>query len=288
MIVTCISNPHPNRPEYAELTVGFSFLVFSIKFDSGGYSHNICMRDPQEGYPVVYDLSHFDIIDPRIPSDWMCKKVTENGYDLSHREFTGDFWVDFHDGDKVAEETFLDVLKEIVYFHGENAIPCLKKYDDYTFDNYEFKFKQELGFIHLDRIHEVEHKIGFKFPTSYKDYIQTRDGGMPVKRAFSYYDDDRYDDRVEEVHHLLSLKNDNEEGGFLHTYYSPPPLFPKGIVAFADNGQGDFIGFDYRKGHDNPDPYIVFWHHNSKISDDISFIAHTFSEFIKMLKDPDD
>lgn len=65
----------------------------------------------------MFDMNIFDIIDPKIPSDWSMIDQGQGYYSLSPNEFSGDFWDRFHDGDSEAEKTFERVVEKIKAFH---------------------------------------------------------------------------------------------------------------------------------------------------------------------------
>lgn len=137
------------------------------------------------------------------------------------------------------------------------------------------------GSIPKERFLYIEREIGFELPQSYKDLIKDCDEGYPNKNVFKYYDNNLGCITTEGLGAFTSLKK--EENSFLSDFKNPPEFFPKGLVTFAENGGGDFICFDYRHGHPNPDPPIVFWRHDADIGKDVSFIAPDFKAFIDML-----
>jgi hypothetical protein len=59
--------------------------------------------------------------------------------------------------------------------------------------------------------------------------------------------------------------------------------FPEGLIAFADNGSGDHICFDYRSDKNNPSPTIVIWLHEFW-PDSAGFIAKDFDAFAASLR----
>lgn len=79
-----------------------------------------------------------------------------------------------------------------------------------------------------------------------------------------------------------SYKQNN--GSLLSTFNSPPEFFPEGLVAFSEDGGGNYICFDYRQGKKNSDPSVVFWNHEAEIGKDVSFVAINFEVFLSMLK----
>ena len=85
---------------------------------------------------------------------------------------------------------------------------------------------------------------------------------------------------------ISSTSEINEE--FLSINKKPPEFFPNGLVAFAQDGSGNYICFDYRDKSKNLNPYIVIWEHEADIGKDVSFVAKDFETFIGMLKSDDE
>ena len=95
---------------------------------------------------------------------------------------------------------------------------------------------------------------------------------------------------IEEVRNYLNREGYLKEESYniVQLNQTPPEFFPKGLVAFGEDGGGDFICFDYREGKDNPNPPIVYWRHDANEGEDVSFIAKDFETFIGMLKSEDE
>jgi hypothetical protein len=63
------------------------------------------------------------------------------------------------------------------------------------------------------------------------------------------------------------------------------PHFTLGLIAFTEDGGGNYICFDYRKGKDDPDPPIVFWDHEFHSGgEEPFFVARNFAEFLSLLR----
>jgi hypothetical protein len=137
------------------------------------------------------------------------------------------------------------------------------------------------------RLELVEKKIEISLPKVFVALIQNNDGGVPDKNIFSYLDVRERKFCMNCVGAFLCI-NPNQYGDLLSTYLDPPEFFPEGLVAFAEDGGGNLICFDYREGKDNPNPPIVYWNHEADIGKDVSFIAKDFETFISMLKSDDD
>jgi hypothetical protein len=149
------------------------------------------------------------------------------------------------------------------------------------------EFKYIKGLVNGERRIKVEEMIGIRFPHSYFEMIYTRDGSTPKPNIFEYYDID-YEFNVKNCIGSFLCINPNQYGDLLSTYLNPPEFFPKGLVAFAEDGGGNLICFDYREGKDNPNPPIVYWNHEADIGKDVSFVAKDFETFIGMLKSDDE
>ncbi|MCZ2497469.1 hypothetical protein GN316_11930 [Xylophilus sp. Kf1] len=78
----------------------------------------VTILSDMEDYPGAWDFNHFDIVDNRLPSDWVfCSLESFGLYRLCPQKFTGNFWDNFHDGDKAAEQAFNEVRKDLMDFH---------------------------------------------------------------------------------------------------------------------------------------------------------------------------
>lgn len=136
-------------------------------------------------------------------------------------------------------------------------------------------------------INFIEKEMGIKMPQTYITLVQECDGGSPQKCDFEYYDESFGEIWGSGIGCFLEL-NESRYSNLLKVFKHPPEFFPEGLIAFAETGGGDFICFDYRQGKDHPDPPIVYWNHEAEIGKDVSFVASNFSEFLKILKEPED
>ena len=69
-------------------------------------------------YPCMFNIKNFEIIDQKIPEGWVFYQFLNGAYSLKPKEFTGDFWDNFHDSEPEAEKTFELVYKKLMEFHG--------------------------------------------------------------------------------------------------------------------------------------------------------------------------
>lgn len=99
------------------LTLGNEYIVLGILFRSEDRSHEITIRSDSEGVPSLWDIGLFDVIDPDLPNGWVLLDLGSGYYRLAPKEFAGDFWGRFHDGDPDAEKLFEQVVGKLKAFH---------------------------------------------------------------------------------------------------------------------------------------------------------------------------
>lgn len=141
------------------------------------------------------------------------------------------------------------------------------------------------GKVEKLRIKLLEKEMEIRFPRSFINFIENCDGGVPVACDFQYIDIFYSRNRIECIGSFLSL-NFTRDNNLYSFWQTPSEFFPVGLIAFAENGGGDYICFDYRQGKDNLNPPIVYWNHEANIGKDVSFVANNFEEFLGMLKHP--
>ena len=178
MFVKCIKEP-PGTEGTGIL--GQPFLVLTLQFPRLT-SPRIFIRSLEDGTPDAYDLSCFEIIDSSIPPDWMCEPSGNGYYYILPKEFMGDFWSDFVDGNRNAEETFTHVLEKLVMFHGPSCAPCLRRYDDKgisdVLEDFEFLLKRRLCWLSEE---ELE-------PNPIRDILLTHWDPLNLKKPSNAYD----------------------------------------------------------------------------------------------------
>lgn len=104
-------------------TLEKEYLVLGVSFNSSGkewMDHEvITLGDDIPAGAGGAPLKCFDIVDPRIPSNWIIEYGDfYNSYYLYPQEFQGDFWERYHDSDPEAERLFKEVYRDIQHFHG--------------------------------------------------------------------------------------------------------------------------------------------------------------------------
>ena len=130
-------------------------------------------------------------------------------------------------------------------------------------------------------IKAVEEELGVKFPNDYIECIKKYHGGAPEKDCFTF-DSVKYGEMGSCLGVLLRLDQKKEEN-ILDTMKNLNDQLPKKIIPFGDDGGGDFMCFDYRDIKEEQSPKVVYWHHELNTEESISYLAQSFTEFIKML-----
>ena len=133
-------------------------------------------------------------------------------------------------------------------------------------------------------VKKIEEIIQIKLPDFYVALIQKHDGGNIYADSFFYFDVYKNCKCKGSIGLMYSLSNGEES--ILRDWLYPSEFFPKGLVAFADDGGGNLTCFDYRNTKENPP--VVFWSCEDDEGEDVHFIANNFEEFINMLHKPED
>lgn len=143
------------------------------------------------------------------------------------------------------------------------------------------------GFISRELFESTLKELNIVPPKGYWEIVSTNDGGSPITSLFEVIDIDDNEMLVHTLGRFLSFISTGYDN-ILELHKDPPEFFPEGLVAFAEDGGGNLICFDYREGKDNPNPPVVYWNHEADIGKDVSFIAKDFETFIGMLKSDDE
>jgi hypothetical protein len=114
--------PDPSR----SFTLGKTYLVFGILFQSESHQTMVSVRRDSDETPVLLELSYCSIVDSSVPADWYFSELSNGFYTLQPKEFEGDFWDRFHDADPEAEKIFEQVVKKLEAFHAK-TIPTADK-----------------------------------------------------------------------------------------------------------------------------------------------------------------
>ena len=105
-----------DREEDTHLTLNKDYIVISVLYTpSSGTEFTI--ETDGDNYPALFSSKYFDLIDARLPPNFMYK-FYENGItQLRPLAFDGNFWERFHDGDPEAEKVFEETVRKIKAFH---------------------------------------------------------------------------------------------------------------------------------------------------------------------------
>ena len=138
MLVKCINAKYQENPK--SLRFGNVYIVLSFRLIIGKQNEycKVCVQNDDDDYPCVFDFSNFEIIDERIPDDWIIAYVN-SGFYLIPKAFDGDFWERFHDSDKWAEQTFERVMEDLKEFHGLSTPKAIEYVDPYSWPFEEYK-----------------------------------------------------------------------------------------------------------------------------------------------------
>ena len=124
----------------------------------------------------------------------------------------------------------------------------------------------------------------FTLPSNYLEILKEHDGGF-LDYDFDYYDNNFKEYMSAGIGVLFGL---DHKYNIVKKHNTRPYFFPKGLVAFGENGGGDYSCFDYRMEPRSKNPPIVFWSHDAEEEKAISFVAKNFKEFLSILKEPED
>lgn len=130
MIVRCIKNPRPDKPELKSLLMSHDHLVLAKS--SYKDKSDIQIISPRDNEPVVYDMEFFEVVDKSLPPFWSMKKYDEECYVWEPETFEKEnFWDDYYSGYAWAREAFEEVVRSLYKFHGlrypKNASASLKR-----------------------------------------------------------------------------------------------------------------------------------------------------------------
>ena len=104
------------------ISLGEQYLVFGIFFRPNSLEYPplvIIQTDPKQNL-AMFELSLFDMIVEIIPIDWVFHDLGDGYFRLSPKEFLGDFFDQFNDGEEGAEKAFQEVHAKLKQFHSLN------------------------------------------------------------------------------------------------------------------------------------------------------------------------
>ena len=131
-------------------------------------------------------------------------------------------------------------------------------------------------------INDIERKICILFPNDYIECAKYHHGGRPSPQDFEVISN--FDGSLIETC-LGGLLTFNPKSDYILEVFESltKEHSLKKIVPFATDGSGDYICFDYRETKENPP--VVYWEHEAYPPEKaISYLAPTFTDFLKMLK----
>ena len=156
-----------------------------------------------------------------------------------------------------------------------------------------------------ERIHEVQQHLGVCFPEQFLDWVTICDGGLKKHNVFDFVHPSDGNVESDGMGFLYSFREPMDRY-LKHIYRNDPDLwrdmeiqpwwtiedvnlleraehFPAGLLAFADNGSGDHICFDYRLNRTDRNPPVVMWLHEF-YPDSVGQIASDFATFAASLR----
>lgn len=156
-----------------------------------------------------------------------------------------------------------------------------------------------------ERIQEVQQNLGVRFPDQFLNWVKMCDGGLRRHRLFDYVHPSDESVETDGMGFLYSFREPMDR--YLKGIYRNDPdlwrdmdiqpwwtiedvnlleraeHFTSGLIAFADNGCGDHICFDYRSNKSDPNSPIVIWLHEF-YPDSVGQISRNFAEFASSLR----
>ena len=99
------------------LTLGNEYIVFRISYHITRGFHFSLPCDSEDD-PIILEASFFEIVDKNVPESFIFEFYEGGHACLQPKEFSGDFWDLYHDGDEEAEKTFANVVKRLKLFYG--------------------------------------------------------------------------------------------------------------------------------------------------------------------------
>lgn len=140
--------------------------------------------------------------------------------------------------------------------------------------------------ILIDELNIQEKKLGFIFPEDYKDFLLNYNGGKPEKNACIFPNGDAgYGTLVD----CLFGFCDDEYISVVENYFDYKNRIPSNTFPIGEDPGGNLLLISIR-GDDYGS--IYFWDHNLEAGmgeepdySNMTFVAHSFDEFINNLKD---
>lgn len=101
------------KPHTGWLVQDKLYVVLGLQFSFEESNPKVCIKSEDNDTPIIVDIDEFEIAHSNIQENWVFISHQNGFFSLRPKEFTGDFWDDFHDADPHAEEIFWNVYKEL-------------------------------------------------------------------------------------------------------------------------------------------------------------------------------
>ena len=98
-------------------TLGKEYIALDVLFLPDARPTLVTVQRDSDATAVMLELKFLDIVDPEIPADWCLVDLGNGRYSMRPKEFCGDFWDRFHDGEPEAERLFERVVDKLKAFH---------------------------------------------------------------------------------------------------------------------------------------------------------------------------
>ena len=118
MKVKCVKNHTRNNKSY-DIKIGDDYFVLQIEFDSKDSAFSTLFDDfvqyriiDMNGIMMPIPSNLFEIVDNRIPDNWIFNKVSADLFELMPKEFLNDgFLEDYYDGESYAVDLVNSQIK---------------------------------------------------------------------------------------------------------------------------------------------------------------------------------
>lgn len=106
------------------LTLGKDYLAVLLTFrpNSAEYPALVSVVTDGSDQSSMFELNCFDVVDGRVPPDWIFQNPVSGWFSLLPKEFTGNFLDLLHDGNEDAEKIFQEVYQKLQAFHEKKPV----------------------------------------------------------------------------------------------------------------------------------------------------------------------
>lgn len=111
------ARPYKGKGSDPSFTFGRTYLVLGVRFKGATELTEIIVRRDSDAAPVLAELRHFSVVDPAVPPEWGLFSLADGSYALEPKEFSGEFWNRYHDGEPEAENVFERIWGDVQDFH---------------------------------------------------------------------------------------------------------------------------------------------------------------------------